>query len=481
MQKPFGKYDIRGVFGKELDTAFAFKLGRALATFLGHGPKHRYLVGHDSRTSSIPLTRCLIAGLRQSGVQIDYIGLCSTPRMYWHGAVGGYDCSIVVTASHLAAKYNGFKICRKNAEAIGSDNGLREIATLMHDFDQDECPKVEAETGTEKQSAKSTGTASESEALSGSAFGLELGLVKADGKLGDYLQMLAAGLSAGRPLRIACDCGGGAVGVEVEGWDLVESRVVLEGINLEPDGTFLRRSPNPLDEGALDELTKYVTANQVDFGVAFDADGDRIVLVDELGKLVPPEIVTALIAGHILSRNPSAKIMYDLRCGRIVRETIDSYGGVPLQTRVGHAYIKMGMRSSGAAFAGELSGHYYWADLFNTDNAMRTLMALCNLVSEQDAPLSDIVRPFGKYAASGELNFTVGDSSALMQILKDKYSDGQHSFLDGLSVDYPSWWFNLRDSNTEPVVRLCVGAASQGELDQKCRELSAIIGGDRHL
>lgn len=441
--KIFGKYDIRGIFGTDLDSTFAYKLGGALARFIGEGKRSRFLVGHDARPSSIPLSNSLIAGLLDADQDVDYLGLASTPRVYWQAGKSAFDCAIAVTASHLPPSHNGFKLCRHGAVPISFENGLAEIEDSLNQM--------------------------------ATASGREATLPGQDSLLDDYVRALASYLHCPRPLKAVIDCGGGPVGPELGRFSPLAKGLELIGIGTTPDGTFSRRSANPMDEGALDELRQVVARERAHFGAAFDADGDRIVFVDESGEIVSPDLTTALLAGRLLSLKPNSAIMYDLRSSRIVGEYVESLGGRALKSRVGHSLIKADMRRQQVEFAGELSGHFYWSDLYYTDNAMRTLIELANLLSAEGRPFSELLKPLRKYAESGELNFKVADHKAVMERLEKHYADGQSAHLDGLSIDYPSWWFNVRPSNTESLLRLCVGAANQTELEKKCLELKSII------
>ncbi len=445
MGSVFGAYDIRGLYPEEINEAFAESLGKAIAAYISPNSSDSYLVGHDSRVTSPLLARVLCTQLVRYGQQVTSMGLSSTPRVYWEGAENKYDCSIAVTASHLSSKHNGFKICRRDAQPVSSENGLSEIHKLMDKSFQD------------RAGGKLIPYSSRS--------------------LDRYVEHVHSFFALKRPISVVVDTGGSPVGPEVEA--LLDSTplVRMHALDLEPTGTFLRRSPNPLDEGALVDLSNAVVETKSDFGVAFDGDGDRIVVVDERGIFTPTDFITALLAERLFKSKPGAKILYDLRSSRAVPEHIKKLGGEAFKSRIGHSSIKRDMQNLNASLAGELSAHYYWSDMYCTDNALRVLVELLNILSNTRQRLSELTAPLQTYANSGEINFKVPDVSGTMQLLATRFSDGQQSWIDGLSVDYESWWFNARASQTEPVLRLCVGSATKSELEAYVKSLTDFIKG----
>jgi phosphomannomutase len=441
--KIFGSYDIRGLYGKDFDDSFAYKLGHALAQYIAPSTSSRFLIGFDSRFSSPGLANSLRQGLCEAGQKVTLIGMASTPRLSWEGVDGQYDCSIAVTASHLSAAHNGFKISALGGVSLSSESGLRVVEALVD-------TPIKVRTGGKEETYSSS-------------------------RFYAYIKALSSHLNVGRKIRVVVDGGGSPIGPEVEAlFDSVEL-VTVHGIDLLPSGSFLRRSPNPLDKGALKDLSESVAENKAAFGVAFDGDGDRIVVVDEKGVFVDPDLITALLAGRILERQPGSTIMYDLRSSRAVAEHIQRLGGKPLKCRVGHSLIKSDMRGKGAIFAGELSAHYYWADLYNTDNALRVLVELVSLLSQADSTLSQLIQPLRVYFNSGEINFKVADVDSVMKLLAANHIGGKQDWLDGLSVEFENWWFNVRASQTEPLLRLCVGACDRASLELQIKSLTNLI------
>jgi phosphomannomutase len=374
------------------------------------------------------------------------IGVSSTPAVCWYGATHGFDCLVAVTASHLAAKYNGFKICRAGAEAICSENGLLEIEALMSEIKAEGVAPPKSLTGK----------------LTDVTDALEL-----------YIAAMERFLNVASPLRIVVDAGGSPVGRELARlFQNTEVEVVPLGFEL--DGGFSRRSANPLDEGALDELSARVVREGARFGAAFDGDADRVVFVDEGGKMIPPDLIIALLAQEMLLKSPGASIMYDLRSSRAVPEAITASGGNPIKCRVG-TFIGADMRKQGAVLAGELSAHYYWSELFCADNALKALIELTSLISHVAEPLSQVVKPLMKYVSSGEINFKCTQSKLIIERLAARYEAERIDRLDGLTVEFDDWWFNVRPSQTEPLVRLCLGAADAELLAQRKNDLQKSI------
>jgi phosphomannomutase len=443
MARVFGSYDIRGLYGTEIDDQFAYRLGFAIAKYVSPENKSTFLIGYDSRKSSPRLADFLTQALCEAGQEVTVMGMSATPRVYWEGASGIYDCTIAITASHLSAAHNGFKICIGEAEPLSAENGLRELELHMTD------EPVKREGGTKKSYSSRQFEA--------------------------YISVLKEHLKPLKTISIVVDGGGSPIGPEVMAvLDDVED-VTLHGIDLQPDGAFLRRSPNPLDQGAIDDLAQMTVETRSAFGVAFDGDGDRIVVVDEKGNFAPPDLITALIAESILKEKPGSNIMYDLRSSRAVPEYITKLGGQPLKSRVGHSLIKKDMREKDVVFSGELSAHYYWSDLYYTDNAVRVLIELINVLSATTRPLSALLEPLRTYSNSGEINFKTTDPATIMKKLATTFNDGEQSWVDGLSVEYASWWFNARASQTEPCLRLCVGSATGDELELRVAVLTSLI------
>lgn len=435
----FHAYDIRGVAGSELDCEQAMAIARGFGDTVRTGAGH-FVIGYDARTTSPSLAEAVSLGLRSGGHEVTHIGFSSTPMLYWYGAEQGFDGSIIITASHLPSRYNGFKLCAKDAVPLSGDKGLPEVEarlSLPFKFDQTCNPLVHHESALEP-----------------------------------YVQLMRGYLEDIASMELAVDAGNGVGGVDTHQVFKHFKQVSLHEINFKPDGHFPKRSPNPLNPGALTELSASVIKHKCAFGVAFDGDADRAVAVDEKGEMVSPDLLGGLLATHFLRQHPGATILYDLRASRAVPEAIEAAGGRAVRTRVGHVFVKTTMREQQAVFALELSGHYYYADLHYTDNGLRSLIELARLVSKSDKPLSCLLKPLQRYALSGEINLHIANREAALNALEKTYADAQVDHLDGLSIDYPDWWFNARLSRTEPLLRLCAGAVNQNILNEHLRQIT---------
>jgi phosphomannomutase len=436
--KIFGAYDIRGIVGNELDSPMVRAIAGTYGDYLCPDREGRFVVGHDGRWSSPALAEAASVGLRESGHNVTHMGLASTPMVYWYGAEGCFDGSIAVTASHLPPQYNGLKLCRGDALPLSSEHGLSEVlAMLQRQPQRKECNELLQQTS----------------------------------PLPLYVARMRDFLKPERSIKVAVDAGNGVGSIAAEALLSVVDPVQLWRLGFHLDGHFRERSPNPLTEGALEHLSEMVKKEGLDLGVAFDGDADRVVAVDETGVMVPPDAVGGLIGLQMLKRNSGATILHDLRASRAFPEEIKAARGHPVRTRVGHAFIKRAMRQQKALFAMELSGHYYYADLHYIDSGLRTLVELMNIVSSAHKPLSQLIEPFLRYPTSGEINLEVGDRDKALSALESEYRSGQIGHLDGLSVDYSDWWFNARPSNTEPVLRLNIGATNRALLEEKHKEL----------
>ncbi len=441
----FKAYDIRGVVPDELDAPTAHGIGRAAARFLAASS---LVVARDARQSSPELAEALVRGLRDEGVQVLDLGLAGTPMVYFaveHLKVGG---GIMITASHNPAAYNGFKICRQHAIPIGQDTGLRDVERGVSE--RVRAPLVEPP---------------------GSVQSVDVREAYAE-------HVLAAG--RGRPsLHVAIDCGNGMASV---GLEPVLARLPLrvERLYFEPDGTFPNHEADPLKLENLQDLCEAVRRSGADFGVAFDGDADRAVFVDEAAEPIPSDLVTGLLSRYQLQRHPGGRVLYDVRSSRVTAEEIERAGGIPEMCRVGHSFVKARMREVGAIFAGELSGHFYFrfSDTLVADDGIAAFVALLEVLAVEQKPLSEIVRPLRRYSATGEINRRVEDIPALLSAIEAEHADAPEvSHLDGLLVRYPDWWFNLRPSNTEPVVRLNLEANTPRQMEQQRDRLIARIEG----
>jgi phosphomannomutase len=423
----FKAYDIRGVVPDELDSEITYRIGRATARFLG---APAVAIGRDARRSSPELFGALVRGVNDEGVDVIDLGLIATPMLYFaveHLGVGG---GIMLTASHNPPEYNGMKVCREHAVPIGEESGLREIEKLAVSVDE---PK--SERG---------------------------GLRQVDLR-GDYVDHVLS-VGTGRPrLRVAIDCGNGMASVGLE--PLLERLdLQVERLYFEPDGSFPNHEADPLKPENLRDVSDAVRRTQADFGVAFDGDADRAIFVDDRAEPISSDLVTALLARHRLRGQPGGRVLYDLRSSRVTAEEIEAAGGVPEMCRVGHSFVKARMREVGAIFAGELSGHMYFrfSPSLVADDGIAAFVAMLDVLAVEKQPLSKLVAPLRRYAASGEINRRVTDIPGLLSAIESEYSDAPEiSHLDGLLVRYPDWWFNLRPSNTEPVLRLNLEADSE--------------------
>jgi phosphomannomutase len=434
----FKAYDIRGIVPDQLRVEDALRIGGAIARHLG-GPV--LAVGRDARATSPELGDALVRGITGSGIDVIDLGLVATPMLYFavdHLATAG---GVMVTASHNPAEYNGFKVCGPHAVPVGEASGLREIEKLASSE-----PSREGTPGT----------------------------IRSEDVRGPYVEQML-GLLEGTPTgHVALDCGNGMAAVGLEPL-LDRLPLKTERLYFEPDCTFPNHPADPLDVANLRDVADAVRRSGADFGVAFDGDGDRAVFVDERAEPVASDLITALLARAILRRQPGGRILYDLRSSRATAEEVRAAGGVPEMCRVGHSFVKAHMRESGALFAGELSGHFYFrfSETLVADDGTAAFVALLDLLRRESRPLSELVAPLRRYAVSGEISRHIADPPGFLRAMEAEYKDGEISHLDGLLVRYPDWWFNLRASNTEPVVRLNLEADAAGRMTRERDRLVA--------
>jgi len=434
----FKAYDIRGVYGETLTDDLAWRIGCAFAAWL---KPRTVVVGRDVRPHSVPLMDALAAGLTRHGTEVLDLGLCSTPMSYYANGTLGADASIMITASHNPAEWNGFKLCRAQAVPISGATGIAEIERIV-------------ESGEFGPPAASPGR------------------IRPVAIADRYRDFVRSHARLRRRLRVAMDFANAMGIVEAAALEGLFDTVRLFDTL---DGSFPHHEANPLKTETLETLRETVRRERCDFGVAFDGDADRAGFVDERGEIVPMDMVTALIAAAMLERHPGATIFYDLRSSRAVREVIEERGGRPMMSRVGHAFIKQQMRDHDAVFAGELSGHYYFRDNFYTESSALAVVHVANLVSAADVPLSELIRPFRRYSASGEINSRVADVHAVFERIERAYPNARFTRLDGLTVEFDDWWFNVRASNTEPLVRLNLEAATPEDMMRRRDEVLALI------
>ncbi|MDD5216653.1 MAG: phosphomannomutase/phosphoglucomutase [Candidatus Omnitrophica bacterium] len=439
----FKAYDVRGKYPEEVNETTAQKIGAAFVRLLS--PK-RMVIGHDSRCSSPALSKAFIAGAATSEVVIADVGLTTSPALYDAIIEGAFDAGVMVTASHLPAEMNGFKLCREKAIPLSGDEGLPALESLMGTL---------------------TAAPLEPQAIRSSYEQVD--------RREAYVDKLSRFVHRPQSLKIVIDAGNGSAGPELAlflkkfpMWDTVT-------MYMEPDGRFPHHVANPLIVSTTRDLQSRVVQEKAAIGIAFDGDADRCGFIDETGERISQDLITALVAEFVLSKNPGATILYDLRSSRVVPETILRLGGRPLRCRVGHSFIKATMRKEQAAFAGELSGHYYYRDTGYTDNALMTMIQILNLLSLKGGSMSGLIAPLRKYVSTGELNFAIKEKQAVFKVLEDRYPDAKKDFLDGLTVEYDTWWFNLRASNTEPAIRLNLEADNEKILLEKKREVIELI------
>jgi phosphomannomutase len=459
----FKAYDVRGVVPDALDAAAAHRIGWATARFLGSA---RIAVGRDARESSPQLFDALVRGLGDAGSPVVDLGLVCTPMLYHaveHLGAGG---GVMITASHNPARYNGFKICREHAIPIGEATGLREIERLTG-----EVPRAEAARG--RGAAAQRGEAGRSE---GPRQGRSREVRRVDLRAAYVDHVLALGSRVPK-LRVAIDCGNGMAGVALEPL-LARLPLDVERLYFEPDGSFPNHEANPLVVENLRDVAEAVRRTGADLGVAFDGDADRAIFVDERGEPVPSDLVTALLARRQLRQSPGGLVLYDLRSSRVTAEEIVAAGGRAEMCRVGHSFVKARMRETGAIFAGELSGHMYFrfSPTLVADDGIAAFVALLDVLGAEGKRLSELVAPLRRYAATGEINRRVDDVPGLLAAIEREHAAAPEiSHLDGLLVRYPDWWFNLRPSNTEPVVRLNLEADTRERMVERRDEILARI------
>lgn len=431
-------YDIRGIYGTELTEEIAYKIGRALVTFTGC---RKVVVARDIRPHSEPLFAEMAKGITEQGADVIDLGYGSTPMSYFANGTLGADASVMITASHNTAEWNGFKLCRAQAVPISGATGIMDIEKIVND-------------GSFAPAAAVPGTISSYDILP------------------EYARHVATFAHLKRPIHVAIDFANG-MGI----WEAktLEGLLTWDSLYGDPDGRFPNHEANPLHHATLKDLQDKVRGGSYAFGVAYDGDADRAGFIDEKGEIIPMDLITALVAQDVLATRKGA-IFYDLRSSWVVKEVIEAAGGTPMMSRVGHAFIKQQMREHDALFAGELSGHYYFKDNFTAESSAMAVLSLANIVSKSDKPLSELIAPLRKYFASGEINTHVSrDPKAILDEIRATYTDGRMFELDGVSVEYADWWFNVRCSNTEPLVRLNLEAKNPSLMAAKRDELLAII------
>lgn len=432
----FKAYDIRGLFGEELNAGLAHRIGRWLPRVV---PSRRVLVGRDARLSSPVLRDALCAGLTEAGCDVDDMGLATTPMVYCFTARHDYDLSVQITASHNAAPYNGFKVSRRGALPVGYDTGLAELERLL------------APGGVPPPAP-------------------EPGRLRSVDRRDEFLAFLAPWRPDLRGLRLAVDCSDGMAALVAQPL-LGETPQYLF---TRPDGAFPNHSPNPLEAASREALTALVARDRLDVGVIFDGDADRVMFVDERGRFVRPDLLTALIADYYLRREPGATVLLDIRTSRGVENHLRAAGARTAMWKVGHAFAKLKMRELDAVCGGELAGHYYFRDFFYCDSGeLAALVALGEIAAarRRGVAFGDLLSPIDLYANTGELNYRVERKDEAIEAVKEAMlrlaAPARLLDFDGYRIEYPEWWLSIRKSNTEAYLRLIVEARDETMLSER--------------
>ena len=414
----FKAYDIRGTYPDQLDETTAEAIGRALVKFLD---AKTVVVTHDMRSMAPSMKDAFVRGAVSRGARVLDGGLASTPMNYFALGSGGWDAGVQVTASHNPAGYIGFKMSRKGGVPMSGDTGIKEIERLVAE-------------GVEP--AATPGSVERLEGL--------------DARYRDHVLSFAGEIA---PLTVAIDTANGMGGHEVP---LVFGELPCEVVPLyfELDGTFPNHEANPLLAENRRDLVAAIREHGADLGIGFDGDADRSIFVDDAGEVVTPDLITTMIAERILRARGGGAIVYDLRSSRVLRERVEAAGGTAHRERVGHSFMKARMRAENAVFAGEFSGHYYFRENYFCDSGIIAAMYVLTIVSESGKKLSELAAPLRRYPGTGEINFEVEDKAGTMKALAERFADGRVDWLDGVTVEYDDWWFNVRASNTEPLLRL---------------------------
>ncbi|MGH2573330.1 MAG: phosphomannomutase/phosphoglucomutase [Actinomycetota bacterium] len=437
----FKAYDIRGIYPDELDEDSTYRIGAAFASWSG---AERIALGRDCRLSSPALAAAFTDGVTHSGVGIVDIGLATTDMVYFASGRLGIP-GAMFTASHNPPRYNGLKLCLAGAAPVGQDTGLADVRGLA---EEDGPPRAHGARGS----------------------------VESRDMLDEYIEHLLSfgDVDSFASVTVAADAANGMAALVLPAlFDRLPCKLVP--LYMELDGTFPNHPADPMVPENQADLKRAVTEHGADLGLAFDGDADRVFLVDEHANGVSGSLVTALVAKGLLERNPGAKVLYNLICSRAVPEVIAENGGEPIRTRVGHSFMKKVMAETGAVFGGEHSGHYYFRDHYNADSGLVASIVVLDQMSKAGRPLSELLAPFRRYRGSGEINTEVGDQQAVIERIARAYRHGRQDRLDGLTVEFDDWWFNVRPSNTEPLLRLNVEARTEELLQEETAEVLSLI------
>ena len=449
LDRIFKAYDVRGTVPDQLDAGIVERTGAAFARFAigeaadaGSAPLARILVAHDMRPTGPEFADAFARGVNAQGVDAVLLGLASTDELFF--ASGHFDApGAMLTASHNPAQYNGIKLCLSGARPVGEESGLVAIRDdVLHGLDP----------------APTTGSVSSTDALA---------------LFTEHVHSFVD-VSVLKPLRVVADTANGMGGL-VAPAVFAGLPFELDVLFGELDGTFPNHPADPIQPENLRDLQARVLETGADVGLAFDGDADRVFLVDDEGELVSGSLTTAIVAVAMLEKHPGATILHNVICSKTVPEVIREHGGIPVRTRVGHSFIKQVMAETGAAFGGEHSGHYYFRDNYRADSGIIAALTVLEVLSKTGQSLSELRKPFERYAASGEINFEVADPRAVIEVIAEHFAQAEQDRLDGLTVDLGSWWFNVRPSNTEPLLRLNLEASDRGDCDRHVAELDALI------
>ncbi len=447
----FKAYDIRGIYNKNgFDKTLAYKVGRYLPAVLN---AKKILIGRDIRTSSDEIFEALSNGITDSGADVYNLGLATTPYVYYSTATGGFDASVQITASHNSKEYNGMKISKAQAKPVGYDSGISEIEKLINE-----------NSPLEESSVK------------GKIFDYTLA--------SEYIEFMSRFANT-LNLNIACDNSNGMANLFIK--DILAKNVSNDKevvyINDTLDGTFPAHEPNPLEEKNCEQLKELLSKSASDIGIIFDGDADRVIFIDDKARFVPPDMMTAVIAKHYLSKEKNINVLMDIRSSKSVYEFIEKNGGIPHIWKVGHVYSKAKLPEINAVLGGELAGHYYFKEFFNCDSAILACMLCLNIIDDlkkQGIKFSDFLDSITLYSGSGELNFRIEDKIAAMEKVREVFTTGNNKptkiyDFDGYRIEFEDYWFNIRMSNTEPYLRLVVEAKTDRLLKEKVDEISNII------
>jgi phosphomannomutase len=437
----FKAYDVRGVYPVELNDVTAYAIGLGTANVLD---AKSAVVGRDMRLSSDKLSEAVINGLRNGGADVTDIGLISTDGLYFAVGKYGFDCGVMITASHNPPKYNGMKICEKDAVPLSGDGKLSVVKQLIENDKLIKAPKQ--------------------------------GRLEKKDILQDYVKHALSFVDTSKikPFKVVIDAGNGMAGMIIpEVFKYLNCQ--LTPLYFELDGSFPNHPASPIEPENVADLKARIKEVGADLGAAFDGDADRVFLIDENCRTLGGDMVTALVAKALLKKNPGSTILYNLICSKAVPELVTSLGGIPIRTRVGHALIKPLMREHNAIFGGEHSGHFYFRDNWFADSGLIAFLVCLELISEANMPLSAQVASFDHYVRSGEINSEVADIPAKLQEIETVFSNGKIDKVDGLTIDFGNWWFNIRPSNTEPLLRLNVEADSPELLEKMTARVLEVI------